>query len=451
MKHTLPIIFFIFSISSFAQGWSSWEEIYNKGGTKVSIAFRNSNNSCDQGGKTIKYRFNIEGFLQSSKKEILVTIKYQNCQKIDVREKKILDISNAGGLMIGINEGMDYTLTGDISEKSVRAEEQQAYVPPPPPPSTTPSTTYNNSTNSSSSSSSSSSYSSSNYSSSSSKRSKRFIGMRFGLNIGLDMGSRPMIANFTTQSTQSIAGSSTTFSGAGQKLVNPFGMGFRGDIMFHPLYRSNIHLGLVLGGAYGGSVAMINGGTWKTDNDAGNFEDKINYKYYKFDFGVDFAVGWTSFKYLVRYMNSLQHHDFNYTRISVYNNDLHQRNEIIQDFGVYQTRRDVISLGFRINGKRGAKMGRYKRSAPAVVDMYWNISRDNPFNWSNVDLLAQSKDWQLYGFGLTVNIGRIIYISTDMGLNTIPNAKLPTEVVTPSKTKNFYSQITLAYNFTHSF
>ncbi|MBX2902749.1 MAG: hypothetical protein KF872_04260 [Chitinophagales bacterium] len=446
MKHNyvfivLLLVSFLWGNNALAQGYSAWSEIYNRNGTKVSISFRTSTNSCDPSGKTNKYRFNIEGALQSGKKELLVTIKYQNCSKADSKEQKYIDIGTQGGA-VGINESIDYTLTGDISERTVKAEEKQTYVPPPP------TTTYSQPSNSSSGSSSS--YSSS--SSSSSKKYKKFLGMRFGLNVGFDIGSRPMVVNFTTTSTQTIGSGSNTFLGSGQKLVNPFGMGFRGDIMFHPLYRSNIHLGVIVGGAYGGSVAMINGGTWKTSNDAGSFEDKINYKYSKFDFGIDFAIGWTSFKYLIKYMNSLQMHDFNYTRTSNYTgSDLHKRVESIQDFGVYQTRRDVITMGFRINGKRGARMGRSKRSAPAVVDLYWNISRDNPWNWSSGDILAQSKDWQLYGFGLAINIGRIIYISGDMGLNTVASSKLPTEVITPAKTKNFYSQITLAYNFTHSF
>jgi|GEM_PF-3822221 len=447
--HTILFIAAIItaSQSAVAQGYSAWSEIYNKNGTKVSISFRTSTTSCDQGGKTNKYRFNIEGNLPYGKKELQVTIKYINCSKNDSKEIKLIDIGSTGGA-IGINESIDYVLTGDISERTVRAEEKN--LPPPPTPTSSPS--YSNSSSSGSSSSSSSSYSSS-----SSKKYKKYLGMRFGLNVGFDMGSRPMIADVTVSSTQTPAGSpnSTTFTGGGQKLVNPFGTGFRGDIMFHPLYRANIHLGVFVGGAYGGSVGMINGGTWKSTSDAGNgkFTDVIDYKYSKFDFGVDFAIGWTAFKYLVRYSNSLQQHNFMYKRTASYvSTDLSSRNEVIEDIADFGTRRETITLGFRINGKKGAKMGKKgRRSAPAVVDLFWNISRDNPWSWSNPNITASTKNWQVIGAGLSINIGKIIYISGEFATPTFKTANLPAVIVAPSKIKNVYTQFSIGYNFTKGF
>jgi len=449
MKQLYKLLFIVgfiaFANHNFAQGYSAWSEVYNRNGTKVSISFRTSSTSCDQGGKTNKYRFNIEGNLPYGKKELLVTIKYINCQKNDAKEVKLLDIGTSGGA-IGINENIDYVLTGDISERTVKAEENN---PPPPPPSSSPSYS---SASSTSSSSSSSSYSSS---SSSSRKYKKFLGMRFGVNVGIDMGSRPMIANFTVNSTQSGSLGSNSFTGGGQKLVNPFGTGFRGDIMFHPLYRSNIHLGLFVGGAYGGSVAMINGGTWKSTSDAGDgkFTDVFDYKYSKFDFGIDFAVGWTAFKYLVRYSNSLQQHNFKYTRTSNYvGTDLTTRSEVIEDIADFGVRRETITLGFRINGKKGAKMGKKgQRSAPAVVDLFWNISRDNPWSWSSMDITASTKNWQVIGAGLSINIGKIIYIGGEFAVPVFKSANLPAEVITPSKSKNVYTQFTVGYNFTKGF
>ncbi len=447
MKHLYKLLFiagFIaFTNHAFAQGYSAWSEIYNKNGTKVSISFRISTTSCDQGGKTNKYRFNIEGNLPYGKKELQVTIKYINCQKNDAKEVKLIDIGSTGGA-IGINESIDFVLTGDISERSVRAEENN---PPPPPPTTT----YNN--NNSSSGNSKSSSSGTSYSSST-KKYKKYIGMRFGLNVGLDMGSRPMIANYLVSSTQTQGfAPPITFTGSGQKLVNPFGTGFRGDIMFHPLYRANIHLGLFVGGAYGGSVGMINGGTWKSESDAGKFTDAIDYKYSKFDFGLDFAVGWTGFKYLVRYSNSLQQHNFKYTRTASYvSTDLSSRNEVIEDLADFGVRRETITLGFRINGKKGAKMGKKgQRSAPAVVDLFWNLSRDNPWSWSNLNITSTTKNWQVAGGGLTINIGKIIYIGGEFAVPVFKSANLPAEVVAPSKSKNVYTQFTIGYNFTKNF
>ena len=129
MKHNyvfivLLLVGFLWGNNALAQGYSAWSEIYNRNGTKVSISFRTSTNSCDPSGKTNKYRFNIEGALQSGKKELLVTIKYQNCSKADSKEQKYIDIGTQGGA-IGINESIGYTLTGDISERTVRLKKSK--------------------------------------------------------------------------------------------------------------------------------------------------------------------------------------------------------------------------------------------------------------------------------------------------------------------------------------
>ncbi len=450
----LVMLFACYAGSLQAQMFGSPTEIYNRNGVRVSIAFRTSQNSCDQGGKTHKYRFNIEGNLHSYKKELKVTIKYLNCQNREIVQTTLIDIGTGGS--VGINESGDYTLTGDISEKEVKAEDNSApqqtaqpvYRPNPTP---NPTTTYNPPSTQPS------------LTTVNVAKRKKYIGMNVAIGAGFDFGSRPMVATYrsTSNQTSSLTGFTETFNSTSQKLINPAATGLRGDFMFHPLHRSWLHLGVFVGGAYGISPAMLGGGTVKSKSTdvQGTFIDKTKYNYHKFDVGVDYAIGGRGFKFLIRYINSFQEHNYSFVRNLSYTSfepslgSSTLRTDVIEETGFAGLRRETFQLGFRISGKRGAKIGRNKRSAPAEVDMFYNISRDNRWSWKDKSArsAAKSDEIQFLGGGMTINIGRLIYISGEFAYQPIKPSKLSSEIVPPKKSKNLYTQFTLAYNFSHSF
>ncbi len=128
MKHKLYLfkLSMFLQLSCFAQGYGEWEKIYNNNDTYVSVSFRENVDAC-KGGRPHKFRFNIEGTLSNGKKTVYIGIKYVNCSGVEKIEIKSLDIGSDGGAR-GINESIDFILTGDISKRKVIASQTQQEV-----------------------------------------------------------------------------------------------------------------------------------------------------------------------------------------------------------------------------------------------------------------------------------------------------------------------------------
>jgi hypothetical protein len=79
MRYTRQVLIFCFTflLSGYCRAqifkdaeWGDETEVYNDGGTKVTIVFKKSPNSCDAGAKSNHFRFNITGVLQSVNQNI---------------------------------------------------------------------------------------------------------------------------------------------------------------------------------------------------------------------------------------------------------------------------------------------------------------------------------------------------------------------------------------------
>jgi len=103
------LIFFM-QISVFAQkksSWTDWEKLYSDNQITVEIKFKIRDNSCSQGGKNSKYKYNITGTLYSSEKYVFWKMKYKACNNLTVVKQNQIVIGGSNAVT-GIIESMDY-------------------------------------------------------------------------------------------------------------------------------------------------------------------------------------------------------------------------------------------------------------------------------------------------------------------------------------------------------
>ncbi len=116
-KTKLSVLFIILLLaqSTTAQILKDWQwgdetEIYNDGITQVSISFFRAPTSCDNGGKSNRFRFNITGSLNPASKTTEIKLEYINCEGRTVGITETLNIGKTGQL--GNVESIDYRFTG---------------------------------------------------------------------------------------------------------------------------------------------------------------------------------------------------------------------------------------------------------------------------------------------------------------------------------------------------
>ncbi len=152
-------------------GFGAWETIYNQKGTRVSIQFKQSNTSCETyvnnkfendrlvenltelinhqntseedkkiaeaqidkikrkkeglavpANRKNKYQFIVQGVLQPGKVQVKVVIGYKTCQGYNTTSVVPIDIGATDGQLNIILNGIDYQISGDISERNVKVE-----------------------------------------------------------------------------------------------------------------------------------------------------------------------------------------------------------------------------------------------------------------------------------------------------------------------------------------
>lgn len=70
----------LFSFNAYSQkGWSAWQKLYIDDNISVEIQIYYSAHSCEQGGKTYKYKYRVNGYVTSDEKFVTWKMSYLDC------------------------------------------------------------------------------------------------------------------------------------------------------------------------------------------------------------------------------------------------------------------------------------------------------------------------------------------------------------------------------------
>lgn len=105
------VLITITGIACYAQStYSNWQEIYNDNQIKLSVGYKESGNSCTNGGRTNKYAYRIEGNLHAGSFSIYSAVSYTDCYG---QPKQVVNTINLGtGGALGLLEGSTYNYKG---------------------------------------------------------------------------------------------------------------------------------------------------------------------------------------------------------------------------------------------------------------------------------------------------------------------------------------------------
>jgi hypothetical protein len=411
LKSVFFIALFLHIGSLFAQDWKEYQEIYKDGGITVKLKFKENFSSCFTGAaKKSKMTFLVEGVLKTSPQYVNFKLDFFDCDEKFQQKEYALDIGPTGAL--GEVESSDYLFfAANVARRpyEIKASGTKGYGVPaaatsyPSNTGTTypsnPSTTYPSSGTTYPSSGSTTSSGTYTY-----KKPKPRL-MHFGWGFGIDMHTRPMTANQTTQADP--IGTPTQ--------VNPMGVGLRTDFMFHPIFHKNVLFGINTGAAVGTTLLFAN--------------KNFKYLYYSWEFGGELGVGVKKFKVIGRYNNSFQYNKYTRTKD---NTTTTARMTI---------RREYIAGGFRFLSsvkKRNSNRSLY-------IDFTVDGSRDFAWSWSSPKWQTSGAPWQL-GMGLHFWTANSMKIGADVSFGKIENGKYST-----LKANQVYSQIVWVYNLDRFF
>ncbi|HRG89153.1 MAG TPA: hypothetical protein PLW44_09055, partial [Chitinophagales bacterium] len=91
-------------------GYSNWQQIYTDGQVTLSIGYKESGNSCTNGGRSNKYAFRIEGTLYGGIFNVYSVVTYTECNGRQQTAKHTINLGQGGTL--GLLEGTSYNYRG---------------------------------------------------------------------------------------------------------------------------------------------------------------------------------------------------------------------------------------------------------------------------------------------------------------------------------------------------
>lgn len=111
-KYFLLIVLMLNCLNGISQSaWSDWEEIYKDVNVTVKLQYKLSANSCVQGGKQNKYRYDIDGKLRTTAYFVNWKMDYIACNGNLYYQQNSINIGSGGSL--GKVESMDYMFICD--------------------------------------------------------------------------------------------------------------------------------------------------------------------------------------------------------------------------------------------------------------------------------------------------------------------------------------------------
>lgn len=438
--------------SALAQGtWEDRQLVYSKSSLKVYISFNYSSNSCQQGGKSNKWRYEIEGSPAYHYEKLNFSFKYKNCQNIEVDQQCQFDLSNYKNPTNV--EGIDNKYTGnqayDVTKHKANSTAGNNNYDPEP--------TYNNNNNSSynnnnssynnnsynNQSSSSSSYTS--YSSGYTGIIKDNFGNRISsAKIKYD-GDREYTNAQGTFSVSTVSGKVIKVKKKGfakyksrvnkqsdlqielyERKVFQLGLGFGMDLSFRPLaavrtengvgipsvdeeddltigFKGELvfHPYIVQNFSWGVSTSFVWGTNPEGEDDASSYSSRsvnTDFNFWEIGMGTELAFGARKFKFLGKY--KLSYLNYDYTK-SVRQFGVETETSQLDD----KLKRDVIYAGVRLFSyldKNGHKS--------VVLDLCGTFARNGEWD---INTMFTGTDFQ-YGFNICLWAPGKIKLDFDM-------------------------------------
>lgn len=362
-----------------AQGtWTDGVEVYNSRGVRVLVQFNYRDNSCLQGGKTNKFRFQVQGYPESAKHPIYISFDYLNCQGVPVNHEVRLDLSEVHDT--NPIQKIDYSYTGERIQRLYPATEQAQNRAPYQPPSVTvppvvpdpeepdprtqvsgqPAPVKNQRTTTQtpparrSPSVATSTATPVAPKTPKIKRPVQSASFKLGIGGGLDFGTRPM---------GSLASDSSTWTP-----VNPFFIGGQVVVPWDFVIHDFVVFGIEARGSWGSWESLLD----QLENQAVQQQD---YSYRRYDLAARFGFGTRGFKLMAKYEHGISFHE-------------HERREYVSNAlrtvyrSDYAIRREAISGGIQLFPYYTNKQGQ-KRTT----------------QWELMAVLAREYPWQDNRFG----------------------------------------------------
>ncbi len=367
------LLLLFWSIGSKAQGtWTDGVEVYNGKGVRVLIQFNYRDNSCLQGGKTNKFRFQVQGYPETAKHSIFISFDYLNCQGVPVNHEVRLDLSEVHDT--NPIQKIDYSYTGERIQRLYPAAEQPQnrtpYVPPtatappvvqdPNEPGTrtkmsgqpaqaknqqpTPQTPAVGKTTSAAPSS----VPPVAPKKPKTKRPVQSASFKFGIGGGLDFGTRPM-------------GSAANDSSVWLP-VNPFFLGGQVSLPWDFILHDFVVLGIEARGSWGSWESLLD----QLENQAVQQQD---YSYKRYDLAARLAFGTRGLKLLAKYEHGISFHEHERREYNSGTLRTSYRSE-------YAIRREAMSCGFQL------------------LPYYAKQGQKRTTQWEILAVLAREYPWQ---------------------------------------------------------